>query len=316
MHIVQIHHEKIPVRHYGGTERVIEALATELVKAGHRVTLMCYRGDYEIPGVDLIDFNTMSKDEADKNYFKHIPADADIIHYHVPAGQDDYEQLNTPYLCTLHGNEEDLSRLPKNTVCISRNHANRHQRKSFVYNGLMENQIPMTSSNLNEREYFSFLGKASLKRKGLHNAKEIAKALKTPLHVGGGKGLSLFGTKYLGNVDNDEKYKLLGNSKALLFPIEWEEPFGLVMIEAMFAGAPVFAFERGSVSEVLGLEGNGGMFLKGKTSQELIDQIKSYNFESIKPQAIREYATRHFSSKAMMEGYVEVYQKIINGEEV
>ena len=232
MHIVQVHHEKVPVRHYGGTERVIEALSTELVKAGHQVTLMCYKGDYDIPGVKLIDFSMMGKHEAQSNFVSQIPKDADLVHYHVPAGQDEYA-TDIPYLCTLHGNEEDLSKLPKNTVCISKNHAERHGRKTFVYNGLIDKDIPLADSSLDQREYFSFLGKASLKRKGLHNAKKIAKAFKTPLHVGGGKGISLFGgIKFLGNVDNDQKYKLLGNSKGLLFPIEWEEPFGLVMIEA------------------------------------------------------------------------------------
>ncbi len=316
MHIVQIHHEKIPVKHYGGTERVIEALTTELIKAGHQVTLMCYRGDYEIPGVNLIDFGSMSKQEADTEFFKYIPKDADLIHYHVPCGQDEHPLGGLPYICTLHGNEDDLNRLPKNTVCISDNHAKRHGRKTFVYNGLMEAEIPMIKTPLDQRTYFSFLGKASLKRKGLHNAKEIAKSLKTPLYVGGGKGLSLFGVKYLGNVDNLEKYSLLGNSKGLLFPIEWEEPFGLVMIEAMFSGAPVFAFERGSVSEVLGLEGHDGLFVRGKNCSEVIDKIKQYDFKTIKPEDIREYASRHFSSRKMMEGYLNVYERLLAGETI
>lgn len=316
MHIVQVHHEKVPVRHYGGTERVIEALATELVQAGHRVTLMCYKGDYEIPGVELIDFSKMSKQEAQSHFVPHIPKDADLVHYHVPAGQDEYAS-DIPYLCTLHGNEDDLEKLPKNTVCISKNHAERHGRKTFVYNGLIEKDIPLTNSSLSTREYFSFLGKASLKRKGLHNAKEIAKAYKTPLHVGGGKGFSLFGSvKYLGSVDNDQKYKLLGNSKGLLFPIEWEEPFGLVMIEAMFSGAPVFAFDRGSVAEVLGQEGHQNMFPIGKSCQELIQKIKDYSFDSVSPQAIRDYAAAHFSAKKMMEGYVAVYERLLAGEEI
>ena len=316
MHIVQIHHEKIPVKHYGGTERVIETLTRELISAGHKVTLMCYKGDYEIPGVNLIDFSQMSKLEADSQFFNHIPSDADIIHYHVPCGQDGHPLSGLPYVCTLHGNEDDLDRIPKNTVCISADHAKRHGRKTFVYNGLMDKEIPFVDSPLDQRTYFSFLGKASLKRKGLHNAKEISKALKTPLHVGGGKGLSLFGVKYLGNVDNQQKYDLLGNSKGLLFPIEWEEPFGLVMIEAMFSGAPVFAFERGSVSEILGLDGHNDMFIKGKTCSELIQQINHYDFKNVDPSAIREYATRHFSGKKMMEGYLNVYEKLIAGNTI
>ncbi|MCO4794845.1 MAG: glycosyltransferase [Bacteriovoracaceae bacterium] len=315
MHIVQIHHEKVPVKHYGGTERVIEALCNQLIESGHQVTLISYKGDYELKGVNFIDLGSLSKHEADHDYLNLIPKDADIIHFHVPAGQDDYDLNGIPYICTLHGNEDNLSKLPKNTVCISANHATRHKRNTFVYNGLTETDIPFNSTPLSERKYFSFLGKASLKRKGLHNAKKIAKKLKTPLHVGGGNGISLFGTKYLGSLNNEEKFELLSSSKGLLFPIEWEEPFGLVMIEAMFTGSPVFALERGSVSEVLGLEGSKGLFLKFATVEDLISALENYDF-SVDPKKIRDYATKYFSSKKMTENYLSVYEKIISGQKI
>ena len=88
------------------------------------------------------------------------------------------------------------------------------------------------------------------------------------------------------------------------------------MIEAMFSGAPVFAFERGSVSEILGLDGHNNMFIKGKTCSELIQQISQYDFKNVYPRAIREYATRHFSGRKMMEGYLNVYEKLIAGNTI
>ena len=142
----------------------------------------------------------------------------------MPMEQDELN-LKIPYVCTLHGNRDNQP-VPKNTICISKNHAARHNRTSFVYNGLDEKKIPLNESNVAERQYFSFLGKASLKEKALTTQKKISKQLKTPLQVGGGKGLPWPGIKYLGQVDNNKKFKLLGNSKGLLFPIEWEEPFG------------------------------------------------------------------------------------------
>lgn len=316
MHIVQIHHEKVPVKHYGGTERVIEALSKKLVDAGHKVTLISYKGDYEIENVNFIDLMSLgSRKEANENFLKLVPSDADILHFHVPFNQDNSDWKKLHYVCTLHGNESEKSKLPKNLVCISNDHAKRHGRKTFVYNGLDETEIPLNSKPLSERDYFSFLGKASLKRKGLHNAKRIARTLKTPLFVGGGSGINWRGVKYLGSVDNQKKYELLGNSKAFLFPIEWEEPFGLVMIEALFSGTPVFAFERGSVPEILGLEGGEGLFLTAQNCEELISKINHYSFDQ-KPDSFRRYASSHFSSQKMMEGYVEIYEKILSGQDL
>lgn len=316
MHIVQIAHEPLPVKLYGGTERIIETLCLGLTELGHKVTLICFKGDYTLPGVDFKDLGVFSKPEANTRFKELIPEDADILHFHLPMDQDQMD-LKWPYICTLHGNlkeDESLDKLPNNTVCISKNHADRHGRETFVYNGLNEENIPLYQDEISKASYFSFLGKASLKRKGLHLAKKIAKGLKTPLHVGGGRGLSLFGTKYLGYLNNDEKYKLLGQSKGLLFPIQWEEPFGLVMIEAMFSGSPVFALNRGSVPEVLGQEGGDQLFCRADTVDELQDKVRHYQASS--PQSYRDYAEKYFSKKVMCQNYLSVYEKVLRGKKI
>ena len=317
MHIVQIAHEPIPISLYGGTERIVENLCRGLIELGHKVTLISFKGDYTLDGVDFKDLAQFSKTDANTRFIELIPTDADIIHFHLPMDQDKMKLKGIPYVCTLHGNlkeEESLEKLPKNTICISSNHAHRHGRKTFVYNGLDATRIPLFEKTYQDAHYFSFLGKASLKRKGLHLAKKISKHFKIPLHVGGGRGLSLFGVKFLGYVDDESKAKLLGESKAFLFPILWEEPFGLVMIEAMFAGTPVFALRRGSVPEVLGQPGSDNLFVIEDDIEKLISSIKE--FKPATPQRYRQYALQYFTKEVMCQNYLRVYQDVCAGKEI
>ncbi len=308
MHIVHLHHEKIPVKLYGGTERIVETLCRNSLELGHKVTLICYQGDYEIPGVNFIDLMSLgSKEAADKDYVQLIPKDADIVHFHLPRKELDILELPCPYVCTMHGNEDDEEKrksLPKNLIGISKNHADRHGLSHFVYNGL---DFPKDLLNTSyPRVGFSFLGRASLKRKGLHNAKKIVRVLKEKLKVGGGRGFSFGRIRYLGQLDDKGKYDLLGRTKALLFPIEWEEPFGLVMIEAMACGTPVFAFERGSVPEVLGLPGSEGLFITADRNRTMITRIQNFSYPD--PVKVREYVDKHFSGRTMTENYLKIYQ--------
>lgn len=312
MHIVQLHHERIPVSQYGGTERIVETLCRNLIDLGHKVTLICFKGDFEIPGVNFIDLMSLgSKEAADKDYIKLVPKDADIVHFHLPRAELDSLDLPCPYICTMHGNEDDEERrknLPKNVIGISRNHAERHGLEKFVYNGL---DFPKSLLNTEyPRVGFSFLGKASLKRKGLHNAKKVCRVLKESLKVGGGRGLSFGRTRYLGHLDDEGKYRLLARTKALLFPIEWEEPFGLVMIEAMACGTPVFAFERGSVPEVLGLPGSEGLFIQADRNRTMITRIQNFSYPD--PVKVREYVDRYFTGRIMTENYLKRYNDFLD----
>ncbi len=314
MHIVQIQHEKVPVLFYGGTERIIETLSLELIKLGHKVTLISYKGDYEIPGVNFIDLASLgSKDKADKDFMSLVPKDADILHFHLPRDQDNLDLKGIPYICTLHGNEDDEKKkklLPKFLVGVSRNHAQRHGSEHYVYNGLNFNNVKI-GKRLDYRQHFCFLGKASLKRKGLEGAKKVAKHFNEELHIGGKSGFKWGNFKYLGALNDEKKYELLASSKALLFPIQWEEPFGLVMIEAMACGTPVFALSRGSVPEVLGKAGGEGLFLEAGSVEALIQQMEEYDYEK-DPERIREYVDNYFSGKEMTQNYLAKYDLIIS----
>lgn len=312
MHIVQVFFSPMPVKGYGGMERVIENLCEGFLTLGHKVTLISYQGEYEIPGVQHQYLDTFkNKKEAEKRFKELFPKDADMVHLHDPILSNSFD---FPHVFTMHGNlqpHEDPETLSPYTIFLCEDHARRHQRSSFVFNGLNHESIPFSETSLASREYFSFLGRAKLRRKGLKEAKIISKRLGMRLVVGGGSGLSLGRVKYLGQVDNEKKFHLLKNSRALLFPISWEEPFGLVMIEAMFCGTPVFAFTRGSVSEVLGQssERDQKLFILSHDCDEMIQQIETFSME-VSPQEIRNYAVKHFSHLNMCEKYLSYYHKL------
>lgn len=316
MHIVQNYHVKLPVSLYGGMERVVEALCEGYLEMGHRVSLISYRGDYEIPGVNHIYLDGLSIEQSYEKLPQLIPGDADIIHFHLPF---DLKKLGVkiPAVFTMHGNlrpEENPASLPTNMVFLCQNHAQRHGRTSFVFNGLNPSKIQFDPIPLIQRSAFAFLGKASLKRKGLHLAKQLAKHFRTPLLVGGKRGFSFSrGVKYLGYLNNREKFQMLNQCRGLLFPILWEEPFGLVMIESMFVGTPVFGLNRGSVPEVLGQAGGQELFIGCNSVEELQSRMNNYSFQA-DPTLIREYAVRNFSHLTMCEQYLKYYTRIISGQ--
>ena len=125
MHICLVVNAKIPVQKYGGTERIVQWLATEFVRAHHQVTLIGLPG-CELPGVNCIAATNAQEAQAA------IPDNVDIVHFHAWEPQNTFRK---PWIYTLHGNSTSPEDLPKNTVCISANHAKRHGREVFVYNG-------------------------------------------------------------------------------------------------------------------------------------------------------------------------------------
>ena len=253
----------------------------------------------------------------------------DIIHaYHlVPKILPFVNLTKTPTVFTLH-DPMDASWNKMIDYCQWKNRANYisisdNQRKGMsdlnyvktVYNGLDLKNFQFQEK---QGDYLAFLGRYS-KEKGIDMAVQVAIKSKEKLKMagsiwGGGfydKKVKPFLKKGeiedVGFQNQKNRSSFLGGAKALLFPINWEEPFGLVMIEAMACGTPVIAFNRGSVSEVI-KHGKTGFIVENE--KEMIEAIK--NIDRIKREDCRKHVEENFTIKTMVDGYEEAYRKILS----
>ena len=214
MNILLVCDQKIPALLYGGTERIVWWLGEELHKRGHKVSFLAGKGSYcDFADVHIYKPNIPLNDQ--------ISSNVDFVHFHFPIT----EEVTKPYLSTLHWNSAPDIEYDKNTVFISRNHAQRHNSDTFVYNGLDFNEYGKVDWNM-KREHFLFLGKARKGRKNVKGCIKIAKAINEKLAVIGGRGLPF--NKYVtykGFIGGEKKSRVINQSKALLFPVLWHEPF-------------------------------------------------------------------------------------------
>jgi glycosyltransferase involved in cell wall biosynthesis len=185
-----------------------------------------------------------------------------------------------------------------------------------VYHGLPEN---LFSAGNGEEGYFAFLGRIS-PEKGCDRAIEIAIATNTPIKIAAKidnadrdyfeeKIRHLFNhplVTYIGEINEEQKKPFLGNAKALLFPIDWSEPFGIVMIESMACGTPVIAWNMGSVPEIIE-DGKNGFIVD--SMEESINAVNKLS--SIDRRAVRRSFEESFTAKRMAADYIKVYEDII-----
>ena len=306
MHICLVTSSKIPVKKYGGTERIVEWLALEFLKLGHQVTLVALPGS-AIQGVNVIEAS--SKEEA----LERVPVDADIVHFHGWPPSDDF---HLPWVYTLHGNHPQVDTLPKNTVFISQNHADRHGGGVHVYNGINPDEFVFDEK---KDDYLLFFSKVRRRVKGARRALKLTRETRQNLLVAGGYRVDLLkvggffdsfrpGVKFVGEVGGTEKANYFSKAKALVFPIDWEEPFGLVMVEALMSGTPVIATPRGSVPEIIH-EGVGALFSSDEEFSAALEHALACT-----PQNCRQYAMGRFSIRVCAQNYLSVYQRCKSGE--
>ncbi|MCK5332326.1 glycosyltransferase family 4 protein [Candidatus Parcubacteria bacterium] len=254
----------------------------------------------------------------------------DIIHaYHlVPKILPFVNLTKTPTVFTLH-DPMDASWNKMINFCQWKNRASYisisdNQRKGMpdlnyvktVYNGL---DLKNFKFQKKPQDYLAFLGRYS-KEKGIDVAVQVAIKSKEKLKMAGniwGGGfydervkpfLKKGEVEDIGFLDRKKLSSFLGGAKALLFPINWEEPFGLVMIEAMACGTPVIAFNRGSVSEVV-KHGKTGFVVENE--KEMIETIQ--NIDQIKREDCRAHVEENFTIKTMVDGYEEAYRRVLDG---
>ncbi len=206
-------------------------------------------------------------------------------------------------------------------VAISRNQGSLYPELNLqaIHHGIDVNQYRLTEK---KSGYLSFLGRIA-PLKGVHTAIKVAKGAGIPLKIAGeiqpifkdyyeaevkphidGRFI-----EYVGEADLGNKNELLGSSLGMLFPIQWEEPFGLVVVEAMACGTPVFAFGRGAVHEIV-CEGVSGSIC---TSVE--DMISCVQRMRFKPRLVRQWVERNFSADVMASRYLELYRSLVEVEE-
>lgn len=309
MKILIVHPEDIPRHYYGGTERVIWYLGKELVRLGHEVTYLVKAGSTcDFAPVIHIDPNQPEVDQIPPNQF-------DLVHFHwIPQFID---RVQEPYLMTMHGNKYKVDDLNQNIVFVSKNHAQRFGGEAYVHNGLDwedYGQPSLTSSG----NYFHFLGNAAWRVKNVKGAIEMIRATENEkLKVLGGvrfnfkMGLRLTFSSRISfhkKVGGEIKNELVRNSKGLIFPVRWHEPFGLAIIESLYLGSPVIGTPYGSLPELV-TEDVG--FLSNK-KEELVNAIENIN--RFDRRQCHEYAKEKFSSQKMTQDYLKLYEKVLDGE--
>jgi glycosyltransferase involved in cell wall biosynthesis len=244
-----------------------------------------------------------------------IPENTDIIHFNfLPR---DIDKIAKPYVITIHRNYNDYRELNKNSIFVSKNHANRYGSESYVYNGLDWDDYIKPDLKA-KREYYHFLGNAAWRVKNVRGAIEIIKKIKKEhLKVLGGyrfnfkMGLRLTlspRVNFYGIVGGEKKFKILNGSKGLIFPVRWHEPFGLAVIESLYSGCPVFATPYGSLPELVK---NDVGYLSN--SLNLLANALENN-EKYSRKICHEYAVENFNSEIMAKSYLEKYQKVLANE--
>ena len=329
--------ESVPPRLYGGTERIASYLTEELVRLGHDVTLFA-SGD-SITSAELVTCCTRAL-RLDPTVCDIIPhfmlmidrvreraEEFDVVHFHIDLFHFPlFRSLAARTLTTLHGRQDlgDLkpfySRFGEMPlVSISNDQRKPLPHANFV--ATIHHGIPpdLHRPSLKQGSYVAFLGRISPEKRP-DRAIRIARAAGIPLKIAAKVDkvdedyfrnhiLPLLdgpGVEFIGEINEREKTKFLGDAAALLFPVDWPEPFGLVMIEAMACGTPVLAFRCGSVPEVIE-DGVTGKVVD--TEEEAIAALPA--ILSCDRRAVRQRFEERFTDARMAKDYVSTYRRLL-----
>ena len=299
MHIAIASHHPLPVRGYGGTQRIVAALVRGLAALGHRVTLLAPPGT-RLPEAAHVEVPAQRLRDSSVDLTPLVPQDADLLHAHFPMRT---VPSGIPFLHTLYGNLKAGEPVPPHNVFLSRNHARRHGSDHFAYAGLDPAEFVFRAR---KDDYDLFLGRLH-SVKGYRWAIEGAKRTGRRLLVAGGWRPSFSSKlKYVGEVDGRAKAELLAGARCLWMPALWDEPFGLTLIEALFSGTPVLGTRRGSLPEILTPE-VGALC---DTLDEMIEASRTIATRS--PEACRAHAAKYFTHLVMAEEYLRIYRHVID----
>jgi glycosyltransferase involved in cell wall biosynthesis len=330
--------ESVPPKLYGGTERVVSWLTEELVRMGHDVTLfasgdsmttaklipVCEESlrlspesvDYVAQHVVLLEHVLNHKNEFDLIHF-HI----DYLHYPLSRRE------RYTHVTTLHGRLDIPDLVPLYDVyndvpVISISDAQRDPLPNLNWQGTVHHGLPRESYAFHRKSkgYLAFLGRTS-PEKGLDRVIEIAKRAGMPLKIAAKVDkidqdyfdaciqplLDDSHVEFIGEVGYPEKNDFLGDADALMFPISWPEPFGLVMIEAMASGTPVIAYPLGAVPEVIA-DGISGYLVPDLDGA--VDAVKK--IDQLDRRKVRKHFEQYFTADRMAKDYVKIYERLVS----
>jgi glycosyltransferase involved in cell wall biosynthesis len=329
---------KVPPAEYGGTELFVAHLAQGLRKAG--IDVVVYTNGESTVNVErrcLYERSEWPIRISEQAWIKELnhlgwavrdaARDCDIVHVQSSQGLPFSRFLDRQMVLTLHNpyNKtlcEFYAYYPEvQFVSISENQRKQESMPKIltIHHGIELESYRYISQ---KHQYLSFIGRIA-PVKGTHLAIEVAKRTGIPLKIAGEvqpAHREYFESKikpqidgklvqYVGPADLESKNELLGNSMAMLFPIQWNEPFGLVMLEAMACGTPVLAISGGSVSEVV-RDGISGYVCR--SVREIVNRLRSL---SIDPSTIRGYVEENFSIQKMVGEYVALYRGLLTNSD-
>ena len=297
MHVAVVSHYRLPVKGYGGTERVVVALVRGLAALGHRVTLIAAPGT-AVPEATIVPVPADTLTNRATDLATLAPRDADMLHVFFPI----MRPSSVPFVQTLEGHLRPGDAVPPHNIFVSREHARHYGSEVFVYNGLDPEDFLFRAA---KDSYDLFLGRLH-RAKGYRWAIEGAKRSGRRLLLAGGWRPSFArDIKYVGEVDGRRKAELLAGARCLWMPALWPEPFGLTTIEALFSGTPVLGTHHGALPEVVSPE-VGALC---DSVDEMVAAVATIHTRD--PTACRAHAVRYFSHVVMAEEYVRMYRSLL-----
>lgn len=334
--------ERVPPTGYGGTELIVSLLTEELVRRGHEVTLFA-SGD-STTTARLISTSPVSLRTATATTvtqwtaydmrtcltLEQMQEEFDIVHNHMGYQALPFlNELKCAVVTTLHNQIKDYCRdiyikyssLP--FVAISKSYAPLNYQDMLNYVDTIYNGIDVDSFHYphpQNRDNLLFVGRLG-HDKGTAAAIDIARELDLPINLAGKidksdesyylaeiqpRIKSYSKAEYIGEVNHEQKVRLYANAIAVVYPINFNEPFGLVMAESLAAGTPVMALDRGSVSEILE---NGTTAIIGNSTDELVARF--HELSQIDPDVCRQRVREHFGVGRMVDRYEELYRELV-----
>jgi len=242
--------------------------------------------------------------------------EVEVIHFHAHAEALQHWVLDAgiPMVSHVHGVRADQRPAAVNSICVSKRHADIHGGGVYVYNGIDVASVPYRDHASGD---LAFLGKVKRSKKGAGTAIAVAKEKRRRLWLVGGRKMNIPATwlpfsrfvKVAGVLGMEEKLNIVGNSAALLFPIQWEEPFGLVLIEAMACGTPVIAYDRGAVREIVEDGKTGFVVSSFEEMCSAVDRIGDIDRGDC-----RRHVVENFSIGRTAKEVTDLYRRAICGE--